>query len=121
MQKQVIVVRHDLHMRLGKAIAQGSHASMMFLVQRMATGQPLSDDEEAWFAESAMTKICVRVDSADELDAIEIDARARQLPVHVITDAGRTEFRGVPTKTCLAIGPADEALVNQVTGSLKLL
>jgi len=31
MIKQVIVIRRDLKMRRGKEIAQGAHASMMFL------------------------------------------------------------------------------------------
>ncbi|MGZ3423232.1 MAG: peptidyl-tRNA hydrolase, partial [Polyangiales bacterium] len=35
MVKQVIVVRRDLKMRRGKEIAQGSHASMAFLTERL--------------------------------------------------------------------------------------
>ena len=33
--KQVIVMRTDLNMRKGKMIAQGAHASMMFIVKRL--------------------------------------------------------------------------------------
>jgi peptidyl-tRNA hydrolase, PTH2 family len=33
--KQVIVIRRDLNMRRGKEIAQGSHASMDFIVERV--------------------------------------------------------------------------------------
>ncbi len=33
--KQVIVIRKDLKMRRGKEIAQGSHASMEFLVDQI--------------------------------------------------------------------------------------
>ena len=33
--KQVILIRKDLKMRRGKEIAQGSHASMEFLVSRI--------------------------------------------------------------------------------------
>ena len=32
--KQVIVMRNDLNMRKGKMVAQGAHASIMFLVMR---------------------------------------------------------------------------------------
>ncbi len=119
--KQVIVIRRDLSMRQGKAVAQGAHAAMMFLVHRMATQSPLSDDEIAWFEESAMTKICVRVESEAELLEIEDKARSAQLTVNVITDAGFTEFHGVPTRTCLAIGPNLSERIDEITGGLKLL
>ncbi|MDX1812973.1 MAG: peptidyl-tRNA hydrolase, partial [Gammaproteobacteria bacterium] len=33
--KQVILIRKDLTMRRGKEIAQGSHASMAFLVEQL--------------------------------------------------------------------------------------
>jgi peptidyl-tRNA hydrolase len=41
--------------------------------------------------------------------------------VHVITDAGHTEFGSLPTKTCLAIGPDEDGSIDAVTGHLKLL
>ncbi len=119
--KQVIVVRHDLHMRMGKAIAQGGHAAMMFLFHRMLNGQQLSEDEGAWLMCCGMKKICVRVESAEELDSIEAQCRAAGIQVFVVTDSGLTEFHGIPTKTCLAIGPASEDKINAITGSLKLL
>ncbi len=43
------------------------------------------------------------------------------LEVHLITDSGRTEFHGRPTRTCLAIGPDDASKIDQVTGNLELL
>lgn len=36
-------------------------------------------------------------------------------------DAGLTEFKGIPTKTCIAIGPADSNEINKISGHLKLL
>ena len=60
-------MRNDLNAcARGKMIAQGAHAAMMFLVARMASDAELGDAEIAWFNESAMAKVCVRVDSADE-------------------------------------------------------
>jgi PTH2 family peptidyl-tRNA hydrolase len=43
------------------------------------------------------------------------------LEVHLITDSGRTEFHGQPTRTCLAIGPDEASKIDQVTGHLELL
>jgi PTH2 family peptidyl-tRNA hydrolase len=112
--KQVIVIRKDLKMRRGKEIAQGAHASISCLRNLVATRL-----EEEWLA-SGMTKICVTVDSEQELIDILILAQAAGLQVHLITDAGKTEFDGVPTKTCLAIGPDHSDKIDKITGHLKL-
>ena len=42
------------------------------------------------------------------------------LVVHLITDHGLTEFGGVPTRTCLAVGPDYDDLIAPVTGDLEL-
>ena len=39
----------------------------------------------------------------------------------MIVDAGLTEFNGVPTKTCIAIGPANPDDIDEITKHLKLL
>ncbi len=120
--KQVIVVRNDLNMRKGKMIAQGAHASIMFLVHRLCDAEVGAKDHaiQEWVTHG-MTKICVRADSEAELLEIAQKAQDAGLTVHVITDAGHTEFAGVPTKTCLAIGPDEEERIDAVTGNLKLL
>jgi PTH2 family peptidyl-tRNA hydrolase len=113
--KQVIVIRKDLRMRRGKEIAQGSHASMSFLLK----GQSSEEDIIEWL-NGGQTKICLVVNSEDEL--LELDSKAREhgLLSNIITDAGRTEFNGVPTKTCLAIGPNKRDDIDDITGHLKL-
>lgn len=123
--KQVIVMRHDLGMRRGKQIAQGAHASMAFLtmrLQRHGTIQwdELSPDQQAWLA-GAFAKICCRVDSEQELMDIYDQALEAKLEVHLITDSGRTEFHGEPTRTCLAIGPDLAEKIDTITGHLQLL
>jgi PTH2 family peptidyl-tRNA hydrolase len=118
--KQVIVMRNDLNMRKGKMVAQGAHASMWFLFMRAIHGQDLTEEAAAWM-QFGMTKICVRCDSEAELSDIETRAKESGLTVHVITDAGHTEFSGVPTKTCLAIGPNAISEIDKITGALKLL
>jgi PTH2 family peptidyl-tRNA hydrolase len=120
--KQVIVVRNDLNMRRGKMISQGAHASIMFLVHRLCDPEVGAKDRaiQEWLTHG-MTKICVRADSEAELLEIAQKAQDAGLTVHVITDAGHTEFAGAPTKTCLAIGPDEEDKIDAVTGNLKLL
>ncbi|MEO6305163.1 MAG: aminoacyl-tRNA hydrolase [Bacteroidia bacterium] len=125
--KQVIVVRKDLNMRKGKMCAQSSHASMSFLTKKAKITNNKStvvldnpDIVEQWFHEG-FTKICVSVDSETELDEIYMGAMAAGLTVHMITDSGHTEFNGVPTKTCLCIGPNKSEDIDVITSHLKLL
>mgnify|MGYP003661134372 CR=1 FL=1 len=113
-------MRADLKMRKGKAIAQGSHASMKFLVDKLAKGVPLSAHENKWLFDGSFTKICLRVDSEEELFAIHRKARAWGITSKVIVDNGKTEFHGNKTPTCLAIGPNAASLIDNITGDLKL-
>jgi len=123
--KQVIVLRHDLKMRRGKQIAQGAHASMSFLTRRLQSQGTISIDdfspnEQAWIM-GAFAKVCVRCNSEEELMAIHDKAKEMALEVHLITDSGKTEFHGQPTRTCLAIGPDEVEKIDPVTGHLELL
>ncbi|HEU0031504.1 MAG TPA: aminoacyl-tRNA hydrolase [Kofleriaceae bacterium] len=125
--KQVIVMRKDLGMRKGKMIAQGAHASMRVLLlagglddARSTFTAQLTPAMAAWLG-GRFTKVCVSVDSEAALDAIVDKARAAGVPCALITDAGHTEFHGVPTKTCCAVGPAWVDEVDAITGSLPLL
>lgn len=119
--KQVIVMRKDLNMRKGKMVAQGSHASLGAV---LLFGQGKHDshlDAYGSWIKGTFTKICVSVDSEQELMEVFAEASKRKLPVKLITDAGHTEFHGQPTRTCLAIGPAWSEEIDAVTGGLKLL
>jgi PTH2 family peptidyl-tRNA hydrolase len=123
--KQVICMRHDLKIRRGKQIAQGAHASISFICRRLQERGTISLDdfsaaEQAWL-NGAFAKICCRVDSEDELMVIHDKAVDAGLEVHLITDSGKTEFHGVPTRTCLAIGPDDAERIDAITGQLQLL
>ena len=123
--KQVLVMRHDLKMRRGKQIAQGAHASMAFPASRLKRSGCVAMNEfdeatQAWLS-GGFAKICCRVDSEDELLAIHDLATQQGLEVHLITDSGKTEFHGVATNTCLAIGPDESSKIDAITGELKLL
>lgn len=127
--KQIICMRTDLNMRKGKMVAQGSHASLgvvLLFQQELATvhSQAYSADVyhayKAWIT-GTFTKICVSVSSEAELLEVFAKAESAGLPVKLITDAGLTEFNGVPTKTCLAIGPAWADDIDKITGHLSLL
>lgn len=118
--KQVIVIRRDLHMRQGKAVAQGAHAAMMFLIDAIANGRNLSQAEQRWLS-GWITKICLRVDSEQELTGLIDSCRSANIRVFPVVDAGHTEFHGIPTLTCCAIGPDEEDKIDAITGNLRLL
>jgi PTH2 family peptidyl-tRNA hydrolase len=139
--KQVIVVRKDLKMRKGKAIAQGCHASLKIFFDRMqkvywgdATNTEVDDDVpyngydwvseltpemESW-KDGIFTKVCVYVNSEEELLEIVRLSEQAGLPTALITDSGRTEFNNVPTNTCCAIGPDLSSKIDVITGELPL-
>lgn len=120
--KQAIIIRRDLKCRHGKEIAQGSHASMAFLTKQLMNGSDkviLSEEARLWMAHS-FTKVCLKVNSEEELLKVYQNALDAGLAAHIITDAGRTEFAGVPTKTCVAIGPNYSEDIDKITGHLSL-
>ncbi len=123
MVKQVIVIRKDLNMRRGKEIAQGSHASMAFLSNLIKEHRfepvKLSDDEIEWLY-GAFTKVCLQVNSEEELKAVHEKALEAGLESNLIVDNGTTEFNGVKTPTCCAIGPHQAHRFEGITTDLKL-
>ena len=115
-------------MRRGKEIAQGSHASMAFLLNKLKlengdsgtlASAKLSEEEVEWI-NGNFAKICLQVNSEDEL--VELHKRAKNLGLtsNIITDSGYTEFRGRPTITALAIGPHESSKIDIVTKELRL-
>lgn len=119
MIKQVLVVRKDLRMRRGKEIAQCSHASNSILEKVAFEGKNPYNELVEWL-NTGKTKVTVRVDSEEELMRIYESAINKGLEVCLITDSGKTEFNGVPTKTCLAIGPNRDNKIDPITGHLSL-
>lgn len=119
--RMILVVRKDLNMRKGKIAAQTAHAAIGAYKQ----AQKMVAEGVSYIAfnewdEGQFTKICVSVDSEEELLSVGQKAEWDGLNVCLITDAGHTEFHGVPTNTCLAIGPAYPDQLENITGHLKL-
>lgn len=119
--KQTILIRKDLKMRRGKEIAQGSHASNEFLVSQLRTSSELHIDEATrqWI-DAGMAKVCLQVNSEEQL--LDYHQRALQLGLKsaLIRDSGRTEFNGVPTYTACAIGPESASAIDELTHDLSL-
>ena len=131
--KQVIVMRTDLNMRKGKMIAQGAHASMKAILDFATIVEeealikipinhcfPKTKAIKEWLSGN-FAKICVGVGSEEELLALFEQTQEVNLLCALITDSGLTEFNGIPTNTCIAIGPAKSEEIDNITGHLKLL
>ena len=133
----MIVMRRDLKMRKGKIAAQAGHAAVEAVLLAIAkedrTGDlavtsdgvtllPNGKADSAlslWFRDGC-AKICVYVDSEEELLSLAARAEEKGILCAVITDAGCTEFHGQPTRTCLAVEPLDEEIADSLTGELPL-
>ena len=144
--KQVIVFRKDLlkgpnAIRKGKFGAQVAHASLGALLTCFSVhkeelikfgtidvepGQIQYEYNLTFNKDSVLdnwlngkfTKIVVSVDSDEELIALNKALDGTYIPHALITDAGLTEFHGVPTNTCLGIGPYVAEEIDKFTGTL---
>lgn len=111
--KQVILIRQDLKLTKGKAVAQGAHASVE------AAHKADKEVYKTWRTEG-MAKIVVKVENEKELYKYIQEAKDANLTTATITDAGRTCV-APGTVTCGAIGPGEEEKVDTITRELKLL
>lgn len=76
--------------------------------------------EEIEWMNGLFTKICLVVDDEAQLRALYDKAKLAELTVYMVIDAGLTEFAGVPTLTCVAIGPHESEKIDAVTKGLDL-
>jgi len=113
--KQVIVLRKDLSMDVGKLISQACHACLE------ASETAIKRDISIWKAwkRGGAKKIVVKVFSLDEL--LELENRAARLgvPKALIVDRGLTQLPP-NTPTALGIGPWKAEVIDRITGELKL-
>lgn len=114
--KQVLVFRTDLKMSKGKIAAQAGHAAISSAQDAFVHRKKWWD---SWMYEG-QKKVAVKVHGEKELGELEEAADDLGLPHALIVDRGLTE---VPegTITCLGIGPAPSAMIDRLTGKLKLL
>lgn len=125
MHKQILVVRKDLNMRKGKIAAQCAHASMAVLLRQMFDGEDgsrilKSDPRIDPWLDGAFTKICVSVNSEEELLAVHEAAKKAGILTSLIQDNGTTEFKGIKTNTVVAVGPDRCEKIDLITKHLPL-
>lgn len=110
-----IFVRKDLSMRKGKMAAQSAHAAMKLFLEVMVPENGflvLKNEQDKEFKNFLETPIVKIVMSKDENEFDNAYNKAK--PYSVIIDNGRTEFHGIPTKTCAAQGIFEKTALNEL-------
>ncbi|AFK18353.1 peptidyl-tRNA hydrolase [Haloferax mediterranei ATCC 33500] len=110
--KQAIVARADLGMGRGKLAAQVAHASLS------AYEDTDSQTRKRWKGEG-QKKVVLKANGESALFELASKAEHEGIPHAVIRDAGHTQLEP-GTVTALAVGPAEDDLVDRVTGDLSL-
>ena len=98
--------------------AQCSHATLSNYKSLRATPScaPLLRRWES----TGQAKVALQVGSGAELEALRARAAALGLCARVVMDAGRTQIEAGSVTVC-GIGPGPKAVVDEVTGRLRLL
>ena len=98
---------------------EASGNTSIFVGDRIQRTIILTQEQQEWFS-GLFTKISLVVDGEKELEELHAKALAMGLTAHKVVDAGLTEFHGVPTLTCIAIGPHDKDRIDPLTGELDM-
>lgn len=109
--KQIIIIREDLCMPVGKLASQVAHSSVL---------SALSSEYVSEWLESGGKKIVLKCRDEKEIISLADKAKQANIPFALIKDAGKTVFKE-PTITSLAIGPYFSNSINEITGYLKIL
>ncbi len=122
--RHVIIIRRDLHLSLGAAMAQAAHISDHFMRQKIWENpdKTIKDifppDVRDWMKDPYISVLAVN--NFDELDIIFKEANQVSLPVWLFKDTIYSEIlrRPILTTTGLSIGPADFDKIKLITGNL---
>ncbi|XP_027353956.1 peptidyl-tRNA hydrolase 2, mitochondrial [Abrus precatorius] len=113
--KMILVVRNDLKMGKGKIAAQCSHATLG-LYKKLLYRAPKALSR---WEMSAQPKVVVKIESEEDMLALQERAKSLKLPSHITIDAGRTQIAPNSRTVMAILGPVE--VVDEVTGGLKLL
>jgi PTH2 family peptidyl-tRNA hydrolase len=112
----VVIVRGELRLTSGKAAVQVAHAAVLLV--RWAEVHA-AKELDVWWA-GGQRKVALQVPTLGDLEEIDRRARAARIPSVWVEDAGFTEV-APGTRTCLGLGPAPDAVLDPITGTLPLL
>lgn len=111
--KMVIVVRGDLNIGKGKVASQVAHAAVSLYVTSRGSYAKF------WLLQG-QPKVVLKAFSVRDLMSLHESAKACNLNVCAIRDAGRTQIEA-GTLTAVGIGPHDASQIDTLTKDFKLL
>ncbi len=114
--KLVVLVRDDVKMTKGKIAAQTGHAAVNCALS-IKKRDP--DAYDKWTL-NGQPIIVLKIGSEMELFEFKAVADAQGINNSVVSDAGKTQVEP-GTITCIGIGPAASAVIDKITGELKML
>ncbi|SCU89093.1 LAMI_0D12376g1_1 [Lachancea mirantina] len=119
--RMALVIRQDLGMKKGKIAAQCCHAALacyrLIASDALRTSyNPELCDRWLHHGQAKIALKCPDKEAMDELFAKSISLGVNSYVVH---DAGRTQI-AAGSATVLGLGPAPKAVLDQITGDLKL-
>lgn len=119
--RMALVIRQDLGMTKGKIAAQCCHAALACF--RLIACDPSKasynpDMTHRWLARG-QAKITLKCPDKETMDELFAKAIALGVNSYVVHDAGRTQI-AAGSATVLGLGPAPKAVLDQITGDLKL-
>lgn len=114
--KQVIVVRKDLKMGVGKLAAQAAHASMLSYLEAAKKEDGIT---KIWF-NSGQKKIVLEVEDEKSLEKLYKAFKYENVSCALVNDAGLTQLPP-GTTTALGVGPDLAQKIDKFTKPLKLL
>lgn len=122
--KQAIVIRKDLKLRKEEYASVAASAGIKFLLDNNESDRTdelfvrLSQQEAQWLKES-LSRSVLGIDSEDALSDLAFKAELMGINSYsVAIEQSNVETERSPL-ICVAIGPDDEDLINQLTNHLK--
>lgn len=122
--KQAIIIRRDLKLRKEEYASLAASVSMKFVFDNNESDRAdkllvtLSPHETQWIKESS-PKSVLGIDSEDALQDLAFRAEMMGASVYIITTEQSFSIKDKSEIVCVAIGPDEENVINQITGHLK--
>lgn len=113
--KAVAVLRKDIGISTGKAVAQGGHGFVFTSLGVEKTSPKIMDK----WNDNLGTKIVLESYSLEEIKWIQYAAKRKGIPHFLIVDAGKTEI-APETVTGIVLGPYYADAIDSITGTLKM-
>ncbi|SSD61187.1 related to Peptidyl-tRNA hydrolase 2 [Saccharomycodes ludwigii] len=119
--RMALVIRQDLQMTKGKIAAQCCHAALA--CYRLIATDPKKESYNLplvnrWL-HGGQAKITLKCPNKEDMDLMFAQAISMGVNAYVVHDAGRTQI-AAGSATVLGLGPAPKAVLDKITGNLKL-